>query len=564
MRYCVKRVLCLLMSLALLLALSAVFTLSPTASIPSKTPMIAIGNNFMVVQTASGEIWGWGDNSTGVLGSEQMGGSITSPTKITLPKNVTSVSVSAGYDHVLMLGSDGNVYAWGDNAAGQLGADTGDMLTTPTLVEGLRGKNIVAVSAGKQFSLALTDGGKVYSFGLNDKLQLGYELEDSFATSSSTPTLIADLATSVFVKQICAGEASVITIDVNGKVYLWGDTQNYVLGTENNSTDSVLPFSLSDIKTVPSITASDLSINHSAFLLEGGKVAFMGFNKYGQYGNNPDTLPSRGAPALKQVDTSALNVTTLAAADTQTVLLTVDGKVYTAGTRNPNDTGSASITFVPLFGEGVSAPAAVAIAAGYRNGAMIAQDGSIWTWGDNSCGQLGNGSTNEGQTTPAKVFVASDSDFDMGQAPTVMGVPIKFTASVPAPTYSVKIPATIDVGELRQTSEDSEDRYSLTKFTVAAENVDNLFGEKEVQVSVASGDANGIFVLRDGNGGILPFELFAEEGAQTIINSGDIFAHFAANGSVDTWIRIDQSKITQSGIYNGVLIFSYSVEDIGN
>ena len=141
-------------------------------------------------------------------------------------------------------------------------------------------------------------------------------------------------------------------------------------------------------------------------------------------------------------------------------------------------------------------------------------------------------------------------------------IPMKFTTSVPAPTYSVVIPSTIDVGELRQTNETDPNRHSLTKFTVEVNNVSNLFGEKEIQVSVKSGDESGIFCLKDNNGIILPFELFADEGAQAPIASGDTFAIFTQNGSVDAWIRIDQSKISQSGIYNGVLIFSYSVADV--
>ena len=205
---------------------------------------------------------------------------------------------------------------------------------------------------------------------------------------------------------------------------------------------------------------------------------------------------------------------------------------------------------------------ATAIAAGYRNGAMIAQDGSIWTWGDNSCGQLGNGAIGEGQATPVKVFASNDSDFDMGQAPSVMDVPMKFTTTVPSPTYAIVIPSTVNVGELRQTNESDPDRNALTKFTVKAQNVGNLFGEKEIQVSVRSNDAGGVFYLQDGNGATLPFELFADESLQTSINSGDIFARFSENGSVDTWICIDQSKISKSGIYNGVLVFSYTVEEI--
>ena len=553
MRYCVKRTLCLLVCVCTLLTLTAAFTLSTTASLPSKGPMVDIGNEFIIVQTASGEIWGWGDNSTGVLGTASAEINVTSPTKIALPQNVTSVSISAGFDHVLMLASDGNVYAWGNNEVGQLGNENAEKYSTPTLVEELCDKNVVAISAGYRFSLALTEGGRVYAFGLNDKLQLGYESTPEF---SATPTRINALG-GVFVKQINAGYNSVTAVDINGKVYLWGCANNGVLGYED-FTENHLPTALPDSKNALPIVRTDISASHSAYLQNDGTVGFMGLNKYGQYGNgSTDQTPS---VRFKTSDTSALDVIEIAISDTQTVLLTANGKVYTAGARNPNDINSASNTFVPLFGDATQAPAAIAIDAGYKNGALIAQDGSVWTWGANSCGQLGNGTTSEGQATPTKVFV--DSDFDVGQAPTVMSVPIRVTTSVPAPTYAITIPATIDIGELRQTDETDPNRHSLNKFTVTATNVDNLFGEKEICVSVTSGNIDGTFCLQDESGNTLPFELFREANAQTSIASGDVFARFDKNGSVDTWIRIDQSKITESGIYNGVLIFSYAVESI--
>ena len=340
---------------------------------------------------------------------------------------------------------------------------------------------------------------------------------------------------------------------------MWGGRSNSILGLETPP-ENHLPTTLPEAKGALPIVCADLSANHSAYLQNDGTVGFMGLNKFGQYGNGETS--NIAAVIFKVTDTASLGVSAIATSDAQTVLLTVDGKVYTAGAGMPNNAdGSATATFAPLFAE-EKAPVATAIAASYQNGAIIAQDGSIWTWGDNSCGQLGNGKVSEGQSTPIKVLVGTDSDLDMGQAPTVMGVPMKFTTSVPAPTYSVVIPSTIDVGELRQTNETDPNRHSLTKFTVEVNNVSNLFGEKEIQVSVKSGDESGIFCLKDNNGIILPFELFADEDAQAPIASGDTFAIFTQNGSVDAWIRIDQSKISQSGIYNGVLIFSYSVADV--
>ena len=561
MRHRKKRALCLLVSLSILFTLASVLTISTTAVIGSPEPMIAIGDKFMIVQTADGELWGWGDNANSVLGnttSLETGTNITVPTKIPLPSGVTSVAISAGADHVLMLDSDKKVYAWGNNEYGQLGIDNGGLsLSSPTLVTELADKSIIAVAAGQRFSLALSENGRVYSFGLNDKLQLGYTLENG-TVYSSIPHVVSDLQ-SAFIAQISAGIASVSAIDADGKVYLWGDTANYLLGT-TDSISPASPFALPSTKTEVPIVHSALSTTHSAFLQTDGKVGFMGLNNYGQYGN--ETTAESPTFLFKITDTSALNISAIATSEQQTVLLARDGKVYTAGAKVPNNRDSATNTFVPLFANTDGAPIAVAIAAAYKNGAMLAQDGSVWTWGDNLCGQLGNGSVDEGQATPVKVHKQDDSDFEIGQASTIKDVPLKFKTSAPAPTYTVVIPSTIDAGDLRQTDATDPDKNAFTKFTVSAENVANLYGEKEIQISVTSKDANGIFCLRDGKGSVLPFDLLPAKDSQTLIGSGDVFARFTENGSVDTWIRIDQSKITKSGVYNGVLVFSYSITDI--
>ena len=564
MRLCAKRALCILISLSVLLTLLSVFTLSTTASSASSTPSISVGDKFMVVQTATGEIWGWGDNSNGVLGGAQTaerGTNITNPVQIGLPGTVKSVAISAGTDHVLAVGSDGNVYAWGNNTYGQLGIDNGGLtVSAPTLVETLKNKNVISVSAGRYFSLALTEGGQVYSFGANNRLQLGYELANS-ATYSATPTLIADLST-VFITQISAGYESAIAIDINSKAYLWGSTENCVLGTEDGDPPAKAPAVLPNTKTQTPIDSVVLGENHSAFLLNDGTVGFMGFNKYGQYGN--EKLADVGSIRFNVTDTSALNIISIAVSQQQTVLLSADGKVYTAGARIPSNTESATNTFVSLFEGAASAPVASAIAAGYQNGAMIAQDGSVWTWGDNSRGQLGNSSVDNATATPQKVVLSNGSTFNSGNLPFVKDVPMTFRATVPAPTYAIAIPSSINVGELRQTDADDPNRYAVKEgFVIEAMNVTNLFGEKEIVLSVEAGEGDS-FYLHDGNGTRLPFDILTEADAQDPVQNGGVLATFTQSGSVQTWIRVDQSLITKSGVYNGVVTFRYSAVDIEN
>ena len=559
MRHCVKRAFCMLLSFCMLLTLISVFTLSTTASSGSSTPTVAIGNQFMVVQTSAGEVWGWGDNSNGVLGNtpSEMGINIPNPVKINLPEAVRSTAISAGFDHVLVLGSDGNVYAWGGNEYGQLGVDNdATSIKTPTLVEGLRNKNVVAVAAGRYFSLALTEGGQVYSFGTNDLLQLGYTLEDG-VKSSATPTAISNL-NSVFITRISAGLNSATAVDINGKAYLWGSSANCVLGEEGSEKATELPFELTSPFLKTTITSSAIAQNHSAFLLNDGKVGFFGKNAYGQYGN--ENINADGSTRFNITNTSAQNVVS----EQQTVLLGAGGSVYTAGYRIPNDDQSKSNTFVALFENAGHAPVAASIAAGYKNGAMIAQDGSVWTWGDNSFAQLGNDTVKQSSATPVKVMQANGSTFNTGDLPFVKDVPMVFKTTVPAPTYAVTIPSSVNVGELRQTDADDADRYAVKEgFVIEVSNIANLYGEKEIVLSVSPGNSNG-FYLDDGNGTRLPFEILTSADAQATIPSDGVLARFTRDGSIQTWIRVDQSLISKSGVYNGVVTFRYSVADIEN
>ena len=82
-------------------------------------------------------------------------------------------------------------------------------------------------------------------------------------------------------------------------------------------------------------------------------------------------------------------------------------------------------------------------------------------------------------------------------------------------------------------------------------------------MSVEAGEGDS-FYLHDGNGTQLPFEILTSQTATTSIQNGDVLARFTQDDSVQTWIRVDQSLITKSGVYNGVLTFRYSVVDLGN
>ncbi len=550
MKHFIKRLLSLLICASLLFTLTIFFPVSALSS-NSVTPAVSVGNAFTVALNAQGTIFAWGDNTLGQLGEGCLGAYSATPVQISV-SGVTFQAVSAGFDHALALSADGKVYAWGNNENGQLGNDNYTVHTEPTLVSALQSERIVSISAGKRYSLALTEDGRVFAFGLNDKYQLGTD-ENS---ENPVPAAIAALS-DAFITKIEAGESSAVAIDADGHAYVWGKAENYLLGLDGNK---LLPTRLPDSKTTQQILQAAIGELSSAYLLADGTIGLMGKNQYGQYGTGETS--SSASMRFKVTDTAALNVIALASANCQTVLLGTTGKVYTAGTViGSDDSNEKNLTFTAFFDGQDSAPQASAIDAGYNNGAFIAQDGSVWMWGDNAFGQLGNG-TQTASPTPVRVCGAENAEFTLGGAPHVQQMQLMFSTSIPSPDYAVTIPSTIDVGELRQTTTQDPERYSNTQFTVAVSNVQNLFGEQKIVLTVSHATGDSGFYLSDPSGTTLPYSLHLSKDAVEALANGDTLAEFTEDGSVSAWIRIDQSQILKSGLYSGTLVFDYSAKPI--
>ena len=146
---------------------------------------------------------------------------------ITLATNVSPVIISAGFEDGLAIGSDGKLYAWGDNSAGQLGDGTTITHESPEVITLASGVLPTAISAGNGFSLAIGSDGKLYAWGTDGRSQLG----DSMTTTQvQTPEAIT-LASGVFPTAISAGSYHSLAIGSDGKLYTWGDNSGHNLVT---------------------------------------------------------------------------------------------------------------------------------------------------------------------------------------------------------------------------------------------------------------------------------------------------------------------------------------------
>src|ERR1700722_18706701 len=151
----------------------------------------------------------WGDNEYGNLGD---GTFVQRPAAVNVGSNVTQVA--AGYDHSLAIISDGSVWSWGSNTFGQLGTGSTLSAASPQLVSGISG-TITQVAAGRYHSLALGSDGTVWAWGDNQYGELG----DGNVLQSDTPVKLG-LSN---ITQIAAGDDWSLALRSDGTVWAWGN-----------------------------------------------------------------------------------------------------------------------------------------------------------------------------------------------------------------------------------------------------------------------------------------------------------------------------------------------------
>jgi alpha-tubulin suppressor-like RCC1 family protein len=142
---------------------------------------LATGQNHSLALKNDGTVWAWGDGNSGQLGN---GGNTSSATPAQVPGLSGITAIAAAYEYSLALKSDGTVWAWGNNYSGQLGDGTSNTTRfTPLQVLGL--SDAIAIAAGDVAAYALKSDGTVWAWGWNDAGQFG----DGTYIARTTPTL---------------------------------------------------------------------------------------------------------------------------------------------------------------------------------------------------------------------------------------------------------------------------------------------------------------------------------------------------------------------------------------
>ena len=341
---------------------------------------------------------------------------------------------SNGYGFSLAVGSDGNAYAWGYNGYGQLGDKTRTSRNTPVMVRTPDRKTYpdlpedftyVQVSAGDDHSLALGSDGYVYAWGNNSNGELG----NNTTSNSLVPVRVRDPAKptdtskGLQATQVSAGRGwgHSLAVGSDGYAYAWGYNDYGQLGNNTPRTDSHVPVRVRDpakpTDTSKGLQATQVSAGWMYSLAVGsdGYAYAWGNNEHGQLGNNTDydsSVPVRVRDPASPTDTSkGLQATQISGGGRFSLAVGSDGYAYAWGNNSNGELGNntTSNSLVPVRVRDPAKPTdtskglqATQVSAGYYNSLAVGSDGNAYAWGNNSYGQLGNGNTSP-STVPVPV-----------------------------------------------------------------------------------------------------------------------------------------------------------------
>jgi alpha-tubulin suppressor-like RCC1 family protein len=257
------------------------------------------------------------------------------------------------------------------------------------LVLGLS-SGVIAIAAGRYHTCALTSGGGVRCWGFNGSGQLG----DGTATNRLTPVNVVGLSSGVVA--IAAGNDHTCARTSGGGVKCWGSNGSGQLG------DGTTTYRLTPVNVV-GLSSGVIAIAtggwHTCALTSSGGVRCWGFNLFGQLGDG--TTTSRSTP-VNVVGLSS-GVAAIAAGELHTCARTTTGGVRCWGDNSSGQLGDGTTTdrSIPVNVVGLSSGVAAIAAGSYHTCALIS-GGGVRCWGNNWYGQLGDG-TWTSRNTPVDV-----------------------------------------------------------------------------------------------------------------------------------------------------------------
>jgi alpha-tubulin suppressor-like RCC1 family protein len=343
----------------------------------------------------NGTLWMWGYNNSGSLGQGNTT-NYSSPVQVGALTNWNSIA--SGLNSTLAIQNPGTLWSWGNNGSGQLGLNTTTNVSSPVQVGAL--SVWTQISCGYTHTAALQNNGTLWSWGSNGSGQLGLNT----STNYSSPVQVGAL--SVWT-QVSCGYYNTAALQNNGTLWAWGNNSNGQLG-QGNITNRSSPVQVGALSIWTSVTSFNFSPTTTA-IGNTGILWMWGLNNYGQLGqqnttnySSPVQITASAVPPISGNWTNiSVNSTSASALALQSA-----GTLWAWGYNAYGQLGNSNTT-------SQSSPVQIGaltlwkqIAAGGYSGYAIQSNGTLWAWGLNSQGQLGLNTT-VGVSSPIQVPISS-------------------------------------------------------------------------------------------------------------------------------------------------------------
>jgi alpha-tubulin suppressor-like RCC1 family protein len=364
------------------------YSLAQVGSLTSwETTVAGTGCSFAI--NTDKKAYAFGANSVGKLGLADTGHRSV-PTLVGAEYFTNVAYISGGDRTTAAIKIDGTLWACGHNFFGQLGlGDTTDR-SSPVQVGALT--NWSRVAGGQYHTAAIKTDGTLWTWGYNASGELG--LSDT--TNRSSPVQVGTLTN---WSEVAGGGEYTAAIKTDGTLWSWGSNINGQLGL-NDTTNRSSPVQVGTLSNWSTVAAGQL---HAAAIKTDGTLWTWGYNFYGQLGLG--NAINCSSPV--QVGTLS-NWSTVAAGQLHTAAIKTDGTLWCWGLNGQGQLGLSNMTDRSSPVQIGSAPYTwKTLSSGELHTVGVQTDGSLWSWGANTYGQLGTSNSSD-YSKPTRVGVLTN------------------------------------------------------------------------------------------------------------------------------------------------------------
>jgi alpha-tubulin suppressor-like RCC1 family protein len=364
---------------------------------------ISTGDNQTCAISTVGDSWCWGSNSDGQLGIGEISDSSIPVATYLLSNWQKVIAVESGGSHSCTLTTQGNLVCWGLNDMGQVGDTGADTSSVPHYLEDT---TFTKIATGIRNTCGVRNGGSIVCWGDNESGQSGNN-----STLSSSIPVTAQLPAGATAREVATGDSHTCALLDNDDVMCWGSNSKGKLG-DGTTTQRLVPTKVLQLRTAPGQSVNSTSdISHNAATINTSfSTVDVSAHRVLEYGTDEFLSGETNSIDLGHFG----SVQQIASGSQHSCVVIAGGfaKCWGDNSDGALGTGDQTSRELPVDVKDLSDHARI-VAVGRSHSCVAISSGAVKCWGDNSSGQLGDGSFLS-KSTPVTVGISDVVDLVLG------------------------------------------------------------------------------------------------------------------------------------------------------